>query len=901
MSATAGNLSTNFTVINMPGPPKTITVTSGGGQSAQITTAFTNALVATVKDVGGNLVSGASVTFTAPGAGASLTFAGGGKTATVTTDASGLATSPTMTANGTVGAYSVTAATNGLSTTFGMTNTAGPPASITVVAGTTPQSTPAGEPFATKLSVTVADAGGNPASGVSVTFSAPLNGASALFGNTATAIVTTNTFGVATVPLTLANLTQGSYNVTATAGNLPPVTFSLTNTLCALCPSVSMPNVSVGQNLQLNAVVTLSQPAGPSGTSVTLISSDPTKLLVSGRSIDAGSASVTVPIPSGASQSGIFVQSLVSTGSASLTISAPGYVFKVSTVTFTPSGFVLSIPSQPASNNLVTPNGADTTIVVQPYQLDASLKPMGVQSVRGGFPVSLDIANSNPSVGAVTPAPPLAVASDNTPISLQFSADTTNTGATTLTAGVPTGFSAAATGNAVNVTVFAAALAVTQADPTIGKNLQTTGQVLFGGGGSELTDTFVTITSSDATKLLFSTTATGVGSASITVKIPAGFSKSANYFIQSLANSGTVNYTAQATGFPTLTATATLAPSGILISGPGGLGNPLLTTTQSAPSTITVKSEVLDSGMKPVNLQAVAGGMTVTANVTSADATVGTITVSPVTIASNTSSTTTQFQPNASSLTGGTTTINVDVPPGFSAPASGGSVSAVVKLPGMSLSASTNHATIGKDLQIQDSVILGAPAPAGGLQMTITSNDATRLLVALNPTDAGAASITFTIPAGGTSASYFLQALANSGTQTYTATASLFTSQTGTISMGNSGVALAGPLGLGTLVYNTTVAAGPSTFLVYTALLDASSNYVQAQSLRSGLEVDATVTSSITGVGTIASPVIITGGGATSTATAFTPVASGSTNVTLSLPVNLGLANNNKAVIVTVH
>ena len=51
-----------------------ITVASGSGQSATVNTAFANPLVATVTDQYGNLVSGASVTFTAPGANASGTF-----------------------------------------------------------------------------------------------------------------------------------------------------------------------------------------------------------------------------------------------------------------------------------------------------------------------------------------------------------------------------------------------------------------------------------------------------------------------------------------------------------------------------------------------------------------------------------------------------------------------------------------------------------------------------------------------------------------------------------------------------------------------------------------------------------------------------------------------------------
>ena len=85
---------------------------------------FSNPLVATVKDAGGNTVANAGVTFTAPASGASGTFACGGATATVQTNASGVATSPAFTANGTGGAYSVTAGISGAASpaTFSLTN-----------------------------------------------------------------------------------------------------------------------------------------------------------------------------------------------------------------------------------------------------------------------------------------------------------------------------------------------------------------------------------------------------------------------------------------------------------------------------------------------------------------------------------------------------------------------------------------------------------------------------------------------------------------------------------------------------------------------------------------------------------------------------------------------------------
>jgi hypothetical protein len=113
---------TNYSLTNTPGPPNTITATGGTPQRANINTAFTAALQATVKDSGGNLVPGATVTFAAPGSGASGTFAGGANTAV--TNASGVATSATFTANSTSGIYNVNATVPGVATSaaFAMTN-----------------------------------------------------------------------------------------------------------------------------------------------------------------------------------------------------------------------------------------------------------------------------------------------------------------------------------------------------------------------------------------------------------------------------------------------------------------------------------------------------------------------------------------------------------------------------------------------------------------------------------------------------------------------------------------------------------------------------------------------------------------------------------------------------------
>lgn len=102
------------------------------------------------------------------------------------------------------------------------------PASIAIVSGSG-QSTNVSSAFASPLVVVVRDAGSNPLSGVTVTFTPPGSGASATFaGGVNTAV--TNGSGQATSAALTANATAGTYNVTASVVGLgSTVSFTLTN------------------------------------------------------------------------------------------------------------------------------------------------------------------------------------------------------------------------------------------------------------------------------------------------------------------------------------------------------------------------------------------------------------------------------------------------------------------------------------------------------------------------------------------------------------------------------------------------------------------------------------------------------------------------------------------------
>ena len=189
------------------------------------------------------------------------------------TDASGLVTFPNVAINQ-AGGYTLTAESaevvSGASHPFSVAPGAADSIQPT---GGTPQTATILTKFTTALQVTVTDGLGNPASGVSVSFTAPGSGASAtLSASTAT----TDASGHASVNAT-ANSAAGAYTVTAVAAGAGSAAFQLTN---MVGPPASLAFVQQPQNT----------PAGATMPPVTVS-------LVDGGGNPIAGAQVTVGIP----------------------------------------------------------------------------------------------------------------------------------------------------------------------------------------------------------------------------------------------------------------------------------------------------------------------------------------------------------------------------------------------------------------------------------------------------------------------------------------------------------------------------------------------------------------------------------------------------------------------------
>lgn len=181
------------------------------GQSAEIGKQLPQPVAVVAKDAYGNVVAGVSVSF--------KPSAGSVSPTTAQTDANGRAQT-VWTMGTTPGAEALDAVIANLpAVAFAATATPAPPATVTKT--NDGQNGVVGSVLPNPVTVTVKDSYGNPVSGVTVQLVASGN------GSVNPASPMTDASGQASAQWTLPT-TVGSATVTATAGNLPPVTFNAT-------------------------------------------------------------------------------------------------------------------------------------------------------------------------------------------------------------------------------------------------------------------------------------------------------------------------------------------------------------------------------------------------------------------------------------------------------------------------------------------------------------------------------------------------------------------------------------------------------------------------------------------------------------------------------------------------
>jgi hypothetical protein len=406
----------------------------------------------------------------------------------------------------------------------------------------------------------------------------------------------------------------------------------------------------------------------------------------------------------------------------------------------------------------------------------------------------------------------------------------------------------------------------------------------------------LTITSSDPTHFLLSTSPTTLGSASINLQLTGGSGSAPAFYVEGQNFSGagaiTATLTASAAGYSDGLATVSLYPTGLTY-----LTGALSTTTFSPSTPLTVYFVILNPGTLtyytsgyPVGPQA--PGAAVPVSVTSTNTNVGTITGSPAPIAVGTYYTQAiSFVP----ATAGTTNLNLATPAGYFTPANQAvQLVTTVAAPAINIQVNGNSFIVGNNLLSNGNLSLGG-APPSNETLTLTSSDPTHFLLSTSPNTLGSTSITLQLTAGSFSApAFYVQGQNFSGTSAITAT---LTASAAGYSDGVATVSLY-PTGLTyfSSTLPTTTTSSPTPVPVYLIILNPGTLTSYTYGYPLGPQAPGavvSVTSSNTSVGTLTgSPASIGVGTYYTQAISFVPVAVGTTNLDLATPAGYFTPSN---------
>jgi hypothetical protein len=699
------------------------------------------------------------------------------------------------------------------------------------------------------------------------------------------------------IPTTAATST---FTITVTDSSSPTAqtvseTFSLT-AVAGVQGVIAVQTITVGQGLEVPLTITFS-PAPAVGATQCTSSATPgcltitssSKSVLIGEAASAGSTQTLLPIEAGTQSISVYAQAVgASGGTATITASLAGYANGTGTVGIANSGFVLLGPNG-LGGAFDTYPGVSTTLTVYAARLDSNNSFFEPEAVIGGSSINIPIAVSPAGLGTVSPSP-LTFSGGTNGLSVTFQASGSNTGGATIALTQPSGFTTPAAGGTINVTVQPGGFIPPSV--TLGQNLQAPVAVSL--NGTAANNTTVTLTSSNSSLLQFACItagaecSTGAGnpptSGTLTVEIQQYETQSASFYVIGYGNTGSAGYSISAPGYTTVQATIPLVPSGLVIQSPAGYGSNFSLPLESGIyAQLNVFTAAFVSGI-PI-LEAVAVNESVSATVTSGTTSVGTITASPVVIGGGSSSGSTTFQPAGL----GKTTITASAT-GYSP----GSVQATVTAASLSIN---NGATVGQHLENQNVLLLSTPAPSGGLQVTLSVAQSSigLLQLAVNPTDAGSNSIMLNLPAGGFSATYYVYALASSGTATYSASATGYGSGTDTVILAPSGIVITGPS-------SVSLSGGSQALAVYTALLstDGTNTPQNPQSLAGQTPLTVKIGNSNPAAGTLPSSANIAPGTDSSQIT-FTPASQpASTTISVTQPTGYAMPDELTSVAITV-
>ena len=607
-------------------------------------------------------------------------------------------------------------------------------------------------------------------------------------------------------------------------------------------------------------------------------SSDPSKVLLSRTSAQVGAAFVEIPLAAGATTFTYWVHAIGGqTGTVTLTASATGYTNGTATATI----------AQPALSFVALPNEVSATGANVPFRVrvDASGTSTDQFLRRGGGSYAVSVASSSAAVGRV-------LTSDDTEgaVTVEIAEGENTSGATVAGGGVAfdpvaqgttnvTASAPGADGASRQVTVTGGGT-LTVRDTTVGGGLQHQSRVIF--STEDHAALTLRLESSDPSKLLLSRFGTAAGTAVLEIAVPSGVAQ-VTFEVQAIEGAtGQVTVTASAPGFGSDQGTMTMVRPVLEI-----LNLETDIAASSANQDFRVRALLPNSN---IVLAPRFGGGGFPITLTSSNGTAAHVAVG-----------------------GGSTAASVTarIPEGaFSTPFTGdNSLFVDPRAPGATTIAATSDFAGGDSQQIQitggavtilgDTIGGGLEQPSrvtlptgahGGVTVTVTSSDPSRVLLRRTDGTVGSASITVAVSNLSVNAFFYVQGVRGAlGTATLTATVTGFASDDATIRVVQPAVELLG-LSEGQRI---SIQSGEWPLRARIGIPAESGPGILPQELAVGTPaVNVTLSNSNTTVGRLvgtgATPgsatLPIQPGQSNSAAVDFEPLANGTTNLAVSIP-----------------
>ena len=367
-------------------------------------------------------------------------------------------------------------------------------------------------------------------------------------------------------------LVAGTTTITATSPSaVAPARPNYPATITVNSPSSSISiSPAVGAGLAMQGIVFLQVPAPAGGTTVTLTSSDPSRLLVAPNMTSAGATQVDIALPQGATYTYFTVMGLEDvTGNPTVTAQTPGYTDATASVAVQPIGVQWS--GTTTLTTLSADGGGTVSVgIISGVPGNRTVSP--AQEIRfGGVPRTITMTSSNAAVALPVVA---GVAQQGITVTLLPGAASASVGVRAVAAGsatiAPSGpglVAADAPGNPPTVTVTVPYLTLSFSTRVQGAGLAQEGiiflQTSVPAGGRTLT-----LISSDPTRLLLAPNATTTGASQVTFDLAAG--SGYTYFtVMGLEGvTGAATVTASISGFRDSTYTFTVVQPAVTLNGP---------------------------------------------------------------------------------------------------------------------------------------------------------------------------------------------------------------------------------------------------------------------------------------------------------------------------------------------